>query len=146
GDVREHVLASALAVMTDPAFAQVFAPGALAEVPLAAIVEGQVIAGTADRLLVEADRVTVVDFKTARRPPETLERVPPSTTRQMAAYAAALAQIYPDREIAAAVVYTQAPRLVAIPAEVLAAQKAALSTAQESFGRAPVEPVDRGPK
>ncbi|RIV79607.1 double-strand break repair helicase AddA [Pelagerythrobacter aerophilus] len=145
-DVRREVLASALAVMADPAFAHVFASDALAEVPLAAIVEGQVVAGTADRLLVEPDRVAVVDFKTARRPPETLEQVPSSTVRQMAAYAAALAQIYPGREIAAAVLYTQAPRLIAIPAEVLAAQKAALSTAQESFGRPPVEPADRGPK
>ncbi|RXZ66301.1 double-strand break repair helicase AddA [Pelagerythrobacter rhizovicinus] len=145
-DMRDEVLASALAVMADAAFAHVFAPGALAEVPLAAIVEGQVVAGTADRLLVEPHRVTVVDFKTARRPPQNLEQVPSSTLRQMAAYAAALAQIYPGREIAAAVLYTQAPRLIAIPAEVLAAQKTALSIAQESFGRAPVEPADRGPK
>lgn len=145
-DARGDVLASALAVMADPAFAHVFGPGALAEVPLAAIVEGQVVAGTADRLLVEPHRVTVVDFKTARRPPRNLEQVPSSTLRQMAAYAAALAQIYPGREIAAAVLYTQAPRLIAIPAQVLAAQKSALSTAQESFGRAPVEPAGRGPK
>ncbi len=144
--VRDEVLASALAVMADPAFAHVFGPGALAEVPLAAIVEGQVVAGTADRLLVEPHRVTVVDFKTARRPPQTLEQVPPSTLRQMAAYAAALAQIYPGREVAAAVLYTQAPRLISIPPEVLAAQKTALSTAQESFGRPPVEPAGRGPK
>ncbi|WP_374405823.1 double-strand break repair helicase AddA [Pelagerythrobacter sp.] len=138
-EARGEVLSSSLAVLADPSFAHVFAPGALAEVPLAAIVDGQVVAGTADRLLVEPERVTVVDFKTARRPPQSLDQMPRSTLRQMAAYAAALAEIYPGRTIEAAVLYTQAPRLIAIPAEVLAAQKAALSTAQERFDAPPVE-------
>ena len=136
---RAEILAAALAVLAEPAFAHVFAPGALAEVPLAAIVDGQVVAGTVDRLLVEPERVTVVDFKTARRPPSSLDRVPGSTLRQMAAYAAALGRIYPGRAIEAAVLYTQTPRLIAIPAAVLAAQKAALSTAQERFDPPPVE-------
>ena len=138
-EARGELLASALAVMAEPAFAHVFAPGALAEVPLAAIVDGQVVAGTADRLLVEPGRVTVVDFKTARRPPESLQQIPSATLRQMAAYVAALMQIYPNRAVEAAVLYTQAPRLIAVPAAVLAAQKGALSTAQESFDARPVE-------
>ena len=66
---REEMLARATQVLAEPAFAEVFGPRALAEVPLAATVEGQVVMGTADRLLVTADTVTVVDFKTARRPP-----------------------------------------------------------------------------
>jgi ATP-dependent helicase/nuclease subunit A len=92
-----------------------------------------VIAGTADRLLVEKDRVLVVDFKTARRPPETLGDVPLSTLRQMGAYAAALGAIYPGRRIEAALLYTHAPRLIALSPQVLAAHKPALSPAQESF-------------
>ena len=138
-DARAELLRSALAVMAEPDFAHVFATEALAEVPLAAIVDGQVVAGTADRLLVERERVTVVDFKTAHRPPQSLEHVPRSTLRQMAAYAAALGQIYPGRTVEAAVLYTQTPRLIAIPASVLAAQKGALSTTQESFDAPPVE-------
>ena len=101
--------------------------------PLAATVDGQVIAGTADRLLIEADRVLVADFKTARRPPAGLDQVPLSTLRQMGAYAAALAAIYPGRRIEAAVLYTQVPRLIAIPPEVLAAHKPGLGAPQESF-------------
>ena len=45
----EEITASALAVLEAPDWAEIFGPDALAEVPLAAIVEGQVIAGTADR-------------------------------------------------------------------------------------------------
>ena len=118
---------------SEPGWADIFGPAALAEVPLAATVEGQVVAGTADRLLVEKERVLVVDFKTARRPPAGLAEVPLSTLRQMAAYAAALAVIYPGRRIEAALLYTQTPLLVPIPPEVLAEHKAALSPAQESY-------------
>ncbi len=120
---RDEMLQRALAVIDEPEWQGLFGPDALAEVPLAATVGEQVIAGTADRLLVTPDRVLVADFKTARRPPGNLAQVPASTMRQMGAYAAALAVIYPDRVIEAAVLYTQTPRLIPIPADVLARHK-----------------------
>jgi ATP-dependent helicase/nuclease subunit A len=132
-DQREAMLASALAVLRKPGWQAIFSPAALAEVPLAATVGGQVIAGTADRLLVERERVLVVDFKTARRPPAGLDEVPLTTLRQMAAYSAALEAIYPGRAIEAAVLYTQTPLLVPIPAALLAEHKAALRADEESF-------------
>ena len=123
---REAMLTSALAVLAAPGWSEIFSPAALAEVPLAATVGGQVIAGTADRLLVERERVLVVDFKTARRPHSGLSDVPLTTLKQMAAYSAALAAIYPGRRIEAAVLYTQAPLLVPIPAALLDEHKAGL--------------------
>ena len=45
------------------------APDSLAEAPLAATLpDGRVVAGTVDRLLVEPERVSVIDFKTGRVP------------------------------------------------------------------------------
>ena len=136
---RAEILGSAMAVLDTPEVAAIFSPAALAEVPLAAIVDDQVIAGTADRLLIISDAVTVVDFKTARRPPSGLADMPQATLRQMGAYAAALAEIYPGRTIGAAVLYTQTPLLVSIPAEILAQHKPRLSAAQESFSVSLVE-------
>lgn len=124
--MRAEMLDRALAVLAQEGWAELFGPGALAEVPLAATVGGQVIAGTADRLLVLPDRVLVADFKTARRPPASLDEVPLHTLKQMGAYAAALAVIYPGRMIEAAVLYTQTPLLIALPAELLAIHKPAL--------------------
>jgi ATP-dependent helicase/nuclease subunit A len=77
--------------------------------------------------------VLVVDFKTARRPPAGLAGVPLTTLRQMAAYAAALEAIYPGRTVEAAVLYTQTPLLVPIPAVTLAEHKAGLVGIEESF-------------
>lgn len=132
-DDRAAMAAEALAVLADPAFADVFAPDTLAEVPLAATVGGQVIAGIADRLLVEPQRVIVVDFKTTRRPPADVSAVPVASLRQMAAYAAALRAIFPGRAIEAALLYTHAPRLIALPEELLAAHKPSLAASTQSF-------------
>ncbi|MEP2736754.1 MAG: double-strand break repair helicase AddA [Erythrobacter sp.] len=111
---REEMVTRACDVLDDPQFAYVFTEDALAEVPLSAVVGGDVIAGTADRLLVTPEEVVVIDFKTARRPPQTADAIPKSTLKQMAAYVAALKVIYPARSVRAAVLYTQTPQLFAL--------------------------------
>lgn len=126
---REELIAAALATLADPRFADVFGPDALAEVPIAATVGGQVIAGTVDRLCLPEDAsqpIRVVDFKTARRPPETLDDIPRAYVRQMAAYACALEAIYPGRIVELALLYTHAPRLFVLPAELTDPEKARL--------------------
>ncbi len=130
---REEALQSALTIIAHPDYADLFGPDALAEVPLAATVGGQVIAGVADRLLITPDCVTVVDFKTARRAPTGLDDVPDHVRRQMAAYAAVLGEIYPGCRVRAALLYTHTPLLIELPEAELARHKAALSTAQQSF-------------
>ncbi|MFL0356833.1 double-strand break repair helicase AddA [Erythrobacter sp. GH1-10] len=130
---RDEMLASAMDVLETPEFADIFSTRALAEVPLAATVGKQVIAGTADRLLVTEDSVIVVDFKTTRRPPESVATVPLATQRQMAAYVAALETIYPGRNVRAAVLYTHTPQLFEIAADTLRSQKDRLGEAQESY-------------
>ena len=111
---------TALAIIDDPRFAAVFSPDALAEAPLAAVVGDQVIAGKVDRLLVTDTHVTVVDFKTGRRVPASADAVEPYNLRQMAAYAAALARVFPGRAIRAALVYTAGPALIELPPALLA--------------------------
>lgn len=123
---RDEMLESALAVLADKEFAPLFGPKALAEVPLAAKVGEQVIAGTADRLLIARDEILVVDFKTARRPPSSLNAMPSGVIKQMAAYCAALEAIYPGKQVRAGVLYTHFPRLYILPESMLASHKAAL--------------------
>lgn len=138
-DLRDEMLSAALAVLDHADFAAIFSPQALAEVPLAATVGGVVVAGTADRLLIEESRITVVDFKTTRRPPSRPSDIPAATLRQMAAYVAALETIYPDREVRAGVLYTHAPALFEIAPETLALHKNALQTPQQSLSLPDIE-------
>ncbi|MFM7379466.1 MAG: double-strand break repair helicase AddA [Erythrobacter sp.] len=131
--MRAEMLAAALAVLDHPGFAPIFSPQALAEVPLAATVGGVVVAGTADRLLIEPARITVVDFKTTRRPPASAAAIPLATLRQMAAYVAALEAIYPGREVRAGVLYTHTPVLFDLDPATLRDHKNALSPVQQSL-------------
>jgi ATP-dependent helicase/nuclease subunit A len=108
---RANIATSVCDVLSNASFAPLFGPGSLGEAPLAATLpDGRVIAGTADRLLVETDRILVVDFKTGRAPTG-VEDIPASHRAQMAAYAEALRVIFPSREVRVALLYTAAPRL-----------------------------------
>jgi ATP-dependent helicase/nuclease subunit A len=131
--VRAEIAGAALAVIGDPRFSALFAPDALAEAPIAAVVEGLVVSGTVDRLVVGPDSVRVVDFKTGRRAPGSVEEIPPYHLRQMAAYAAALAVIFPGRRIEAALLYTAGPTLHVLPEDLLAAHKADLVATEQSL-------------
>jgi ATP-dependent helicase/nuclease subunit A len=137
--LREEIQVAASVVLDHPDFAAIFSPRALAEVPLAATVDGVVVAGTADRLLIEEDRVTVVDFKTTRRPPASLSDIPIGTLRQMAAYVAALEAIYPGRRVRAGVLYTHAPVLFDLPQAALDPHKIALQAPQQSLSLPDIE-------
>lgn len=130
---RSAMLDQALAVIEDPAFADLFGPQALAEAPIAATVNGIVIAGTIDRLLVEKDRVLLVDFKTGMRVPGDLAGVPTGHVRQMAAYVAALEVIFPDRRIDAALLYTAGPRFIPLDPALLAVCKPGLEEAKDNL-------------
>ena len=117
---RARIAATALDIIAAPRFAALFGPDALAEAPIAATVGDVVIAGTVDRLLIAPDRVEVIDFKTGSRVPAGIANVAPYHLRQMAAYAAALARIFPGRTIAAALLYTHDATLIELPADLLA--------------------------
>ncbi|WP_420145072.1 double-strand break repair helicase AddA [Sphingobium sp.] len=128
---RHDIIEQALGVIDAPDFSALFAPDALAEAPIAAVVGEMVISGTVDRLCIGADRIQLVDFKTGRMAPLTLADVPTAHIRQMAAYAAALAVIFPDRTIEAGLLYTSAPRLITLPPAVLATHKPGFAPAQQ---------------
>ena len=130
---RAEIVRSVVAVLDDPRFAELFGADTLAEAPIAAtLANGLVVSGTVDRLLIEADRVRVVDFKTGRRAPRGVDDVPDYHLRQMSAYAEALGVIFPGRSVEAALLYTAGPRLIVLGAETLAANKPRYRATEQS--------------
>ena len=130
---RQAIVADVLGVVDDPRFADLFGPHALAEAPITATLgDGLVVSGTVDRLLVTDDVVRVIDFKTGRHVPATLDDIPPYHRAQMAAYAAALAVIFPGRRIEAGLLYSSGPRLHLLPAAMLARDKPGYATMEQS--------------
>jgi ATP-dependent helicase/nuclease subunit A len=122
-----RLAAETIAVIEQAAFAHVFGPGSLAEVPIAADLappDGKGVPvrviGSIDRLIVEEKRILVVDYKTNRQPPRRVEDVPLAYRLQLAAYGEVLKRIYPGRALTAALLWTETPELMPLPEAVLA--------------------------
>jgi ATP-dependent helicase/nuclease subunit A len=113
-EAQDEILCETLAILAHPDFAPLFGPDSLAEVPVIGLVGGRVVSGRIDRLVVTADRVLIVDYKTLRLPPTGADRVPPAYLHQLAGYRAVLARLYPGREIRCALLWTEGPRLMPI--------------------------------
>jgi ATP-dependent helicase/nuclease subunit A len=121
---RAEMAAAALSVLQDARFAEVFGPGSRAEVAIAGsaagLPPGLKISGRIDRLVVLPGRVLVADFKTNRPSPDHIEAADPAYLRQMAIYAAVLRDVFPGRTIEAALVWTDGPKLMPVPENLLA--------------------------
>ncbi len=122
-DERTRWRDEVMRVLTDPQFAEVFAPGSMAETPIVGRPKGApetfMLNGQIDRLAVRAGRVLVVDYKTNRPPPLRPEDADPAYIAQLAAYRALLPEIYPAHEIVCALLWTYDARLMEIPAAML---------------------------
>lgn len=122
-DQREEMASAALAVLADDRFAAVFGPGSRAEAAIAGaaagLPEGLAVSGRVDRLVIEPDRVLVVDFKTNRPAPDRIEDADPAYLVQMAVYAAVLRDVFPGRRIEAALVWTDGPKLMPITENII---------------------------
>jgi ATP-dependent helicase/nuclease subunit A len=123
---QADIAAEVRAVLTHPNFAPLFGPGSRAEVPLAGLLGGRAITGQIDRLRVTDDAVQIVDFKSNRPPPLTVEGVADIYLRQMATYRGLLAKIYPARSITCMLLWTDGPNLMILPESLLNKAAAAL--------------------
>jgi ATP-dependent helicase/nuclease subunit A len=121
---RTEMLSAAMGLLNDPAFAEVFAEGGRAEAPIIgtapSLPANIIINGRVDRLVVTRDEVFIIDFKTDRPPPKRAKDVGRAYLAQMGAYATVLAEAYPSHQIRAALAWTDGPKLMELPADLLA--------------------------
>ena len=113
--LQEEIVAESLAIVRDASFAPLFQPGSLAEVPVVARIGGYDLEGQIDRLARVDGGLLILDYKTNRPPPKTLEEVAPAYIAQLAGYRQALKGLYPDLPLRAALLWTDGPRLMEIP-------------------------------
>ncbi len=121
--LRAQITEEVFAVLEHPDFAEIFAPGSRAEVSLAGsakgLPDGLYLNAQIDRLCVTSDSVTIVDYKSNRPPPTRPEDVADLYLGQMAAYRELAREIYPDRTINCALLWTDGPYLMPLPEELL---------------------------
>jgi ATP-dependent helicase/nuclease subunit A len=135
---RKALAEQMLALIADPRFAPVFAPGSRAEISIAGRLDRPgrppaPVSGQIDRLVVTPDEVLIVDYKTNHAPPGTEAEAPSGYVRQLALYRAVLRKIYPQLPVRAALLWTETAELMEISTPAL---DAALATAIQGDERA----------
>ncbi|MEJ2124730.1 MAG: double-strand break repair helicase AddA [Alphaproteobacteria bacterium] len=139
--ISETLLGDVCRILETPNFAAVFGPGSRAEVPLAVEMPGVTareplfISGQIDRLIVGESEIVAVDFKTGGFIPKKLELVPAAYITQLAAYRLALTRLFPGKTVRAAILWTQRPLFMEIPAATLDA--AGITILQKQYDATP---------
>ncbi|MCW9035463.1 MAG: double-strand break repair helicase AddA [Rhodospirillales bacterium] len=116
---QQTLVAEVLAVLETAEYEALFGPSSRAEVPIVGEVNGHVVSGRIDRLVVQGDEVFIVDYKTNRPPPIQVEDVAKSYLRQMAIYRSLVAQIYQGKQVRCLLLWTDGPRLMELPNNIL---------------------------
>jgi len=121
--LKAEIVGETLAIVRNEAFAPLFRPGSLAEVPVVAQIDGVEdgfeLEGQIDRLAVQDGGLLILDYKTNRPPPSTEAEVAQAYIDQLAAYRLALAKLFPGRALRAALLWTDGPRLIEISSTLL---------------------------
>lgn len=113
---RKKIRDEVLSVFQNPEFAGLFSSQARGEVPLVGeiILDGKpyAVSGQVDRLLVTNKNVMIVDYKTNRPPAMNEEDVAEIYRMQMLSYKLLLQNIYPDKNVKTAILWTSVPYLL----------------------------------
>lgn len=121
--MRARIFDEVFHILTDAAFAPIFGSGSQAEVSLSGQLAGPsgkiLVRGQVDRLRITDHEVLIVDYKTNRPPPETVEGVAQVYLGQMATYRALLAALHPDKQIRCALLWTDSADLMELPESLL---------------------------
>ncbi len=115
-DLVQHVTT----LLDDPNLHHLWDPAALVEVDITADIPslGR-IHGTIDRLIITENSIRAIDHKSNHLVPNIPAQTPQGVLRQLSVYAAALSQIYPDKPVEMAILWTQTATLMPIPASLL---------------------------
>ncbi len=116
----DSILKQVFLIINNPAFSHLFSRTASrAEVALSGMVElsggPRLVSGQIDRLVVEENCVTIIDYKTNRHVPQAAGDIQPGYVTQLALYRRIVQKIYPLHEIRAGILWTEIPRLQFIP-------------------------------
>jgi len=123
-DQHEPLARKAKSILSRPDLAHLFQANSRAEVPF--LIDGMRggkpirIAGRIDRLVVDEAGVLVVDYKSDATLPETPESVPGNYLTQLGIYALIAGQLFPQRDVRAAILWTSMESLMNLPASLLA--------------------------
>lgn len=112
---QSKILDEVMEILHYSDYARFFSDNSRAEIPITGLIGKNVLSGQIDRLYIDDKDIWIIDFKTHRPPPKTPEKVSDSHLKQLAAYKAILAAIYPAHNIHTALLWTDGAIFMEIP-------------------------------
>lgn len=113
---RQKIEDEVITLISNPKFAPLFSATSKAEVPIMGEVNGKIISGQIDRLVVLDNEVWIVDFKTNRPAANSPEEVQAVYIKQLAAYKALLERIYPAKTVKTFLLWTDTTQIMPLSA------------------------------
>jgi len=120
---REEAWRAVRAILVSEELADLFAGESLAEVSVTGRLKtrtgDRMIAGQIDRLVVEDEVVSIIDYKTNGTIPADPSKIPAQYLSQMALYRELVSQIYPDRIVKCHILWVWEPRMMLLTESLL---------------------------
>ena len=98
-------------LLNNKEFGKVFGANSKAEVPIMGEIDGKIISGQIDRLIIDDNQVIIVDYKTNKNVPN---KVPSVYVSQLRAYKKLMQKIYPQKEIKTYILWTNTANMMEI--------------------------------
>ena len=123
-DQTPAIIKQATNLLGDKTLAFLFGKNSRAEIGITApsiapLLKNHAMRGYIDRLIIDPTRILAVDYKSHSTPPTSPETTPDSILAQMGAYHYGLGQIYPDRDIETAILWTRTATLMPLPKDLI---------------------------
>ena len=113
-DEKKQIKEEILNLLTDKEYEPIFGADSRAEVPVFGEVDGKIISGQIDRLVIQKDKVIIVDFKTNRPASKTLAETPEVYKKQLKTYEALIRKIYSQQKVESYILWTNDARLMRV--------------------------------
>ena len=115
--IKDSLISEAIGLLENPTLSYIFfAPNSLSEVGITSHIPqlNNNILGYIDRLIIDKDTITAIDFKSNVSIPISDEEIPKGILAQQAVYLLALQKIYPAYEIIIAILWTKTGEVMKI--------------------------------
>ncbi len=113
-EAKQQIANEVLSLISSPQFAPLFSSQSSAEVSIMGEVDGRIINGQIDRLVVMPDKVMIIDYKTNRPAAQSLAEVPLAYIKQMQAYKQLISRIYPNKTVETYILWTNTAQIMKI--------------------------------
>lgn len=111
---KAQITQEILSLLAKEEYRELFGKDSRAEVPVFGEVGGKIISAQIDRLVVQKDKIIIVDFKTNRPAKKTLEETPDSYIKQLDVYKKLISLIYSQHNIETYILWTNEARLMRV--------------------------------